>query len=190
MNKKKWITLGIIAAIVLVVIIVFVSQYNGFVNAEEDINQAKSNIQVELQTRADKIGQLIEPLKDYMSYESETYLAIVEARTAVSNATDVPSTQNAIEQIKEATNLIQVTVEAYPELKSEKLVQDFMAEITEAENRINYARNQYNEKATGFNKKIRRFPGNLFASLYGFDEPVELFTATESAQSVPNTSLN
>lgn len=193
MNKKKLIKWGIIIGVLVIIALVFIGQYNSLVNAEANIQEAQANIQVNLQKRADNIGQIVDSLQGYMDYESETYKEITEARTAmdnaVNNATDAPSTQNAIERTDEAAILVKAVAENYPELKADTMFVSLIDTINSIENEISYGRIQYNEKAVKYNKKLRKFPSNLFASLYGFEE-VELFSATDSAQSVPNISFN
>ena len=184
--KKK--TLIIIAVVLLVVVIIagtFIGQYNGLVNSETDIETAQAEIQTLLQKRADKIPNLVATVQGYTDYESETYKAVTEARSAVKNAADVPSMDAADAQLDRALNVwVNAVTESYPELKANQSFTALMDEISSIENEIQYSRTSYNEIASKYNKKVRRFPGNIFASMYGFEE-VELFSASQSAQEAP-----
>lgn len=189
--KKK--TLIIIAVVLLVVVIIagtFIGQYNGLVNSETDIETAQAEIQTLLQKRADKIPNLVATVQGYTDYESETYKAVTEARSAVKNAADVPSMDAADAQLDRALNVwVNAVTESYPELKANQSFTALMDEISSIENEIQYSRTSYNEIASKYNKKVRRFPGNIFASMYGFEE-VELFSASQSAQEAPTIDFS
>ena len=190
MTKK---TLIIIAVVLLVVVIIagtFIGQYNGLVNSETDIETAQAEIQTLLQKRADKIPNLVATVQGYTDYESETYKAVTEARSAVKNAADVPSMDAADAQLDRALNVwVNAVTESYPELKANQSFTALMDEISSIENEIQYSRTSYNEIASKYNKKVRRFPGNIFASMYGFEE-VELFSASQSAQEAPTIDFS
>lgn len=190
MNKKKWITIGVIALVVIIIVGMFIGNYNSFVNKETDIDESKGNIQTLLQMRADKIPNLVNTVKGYTDYESETFKAVTEARTAVSKAQTVPELDAADAELTRALNVwVNAVSEAYPDLKANSAFVSLMDEVSSIENQIQYARKTYNEKAAKYNKAIRRFPGNLFASMYGF-EKVDMFVASSDAQQVPNISFD
>ena len=189
MNKKRWIIFGVIAAVVIIIAGMFIGNYNSLVNKETDIDEAKANIQTLLQKRSDKIPNLVNTVKGYTQYDSETFKAVTEARTAVSKAQTVPELEQADTELSRALNVwVNAVSEAYPDLKANTSFIALMDEISSIENEIQYSRKGYNEKAAKYNKAIRRFPGNIFASMYGF-EKVELFSASADAQNVPNVSF-
>jgi len=190
MKKKTLIIIGVVLLVVVIIAGTFIGQYNGLVNSETDIETAQAEIQTLLQKRADKIPNLVATVQGYTDYESETYKAVTEARSAVKNAADVPSMDAADAQLDRALNVwVNAVTESYPELKANQSFTALMDEISSIENEIQYSRTSYNEIASKYNKKVRRFPGNIFASMYGFEE-VELFSASQSAQEAPTIDFS
>ncbi len=190
MKKKGLIILGAVALVIVILIGVFIGNYNSLVNKETDIEESQANIQTLLQKRSDKIPNLVATVQGYADYEQETFLAVTQARTAVSNANTVTELDEADEQLRSALNVwVNAVTEAYPELKADKSFTALMDEISSIENEIQYARSKYNSVATKYNKAIRRFPGNIFASMFGF-ERVDLFTASQDAQNAPSISFD
>lgn len=190
MKNKKWIIIGSIAAVVLLLVIFFVSSYNGFVNRQETVEEKWSNIEVKLQKRADNIPQLVEIVKDYTNYEQSTLTAVTEARTAYQNANNINDKIEAYEQMESATRIwVNAVSEAYPELKANTQFTALADTVTSNENEIAYARKQYNESVKDYNASIRRFPGNIVAGMFGF-EKYQLFEMSSYAAEVPSTSID
>ncbi len=188
-NKKLIIVIGVIILAVVIIASTFIGNYNSLVEKEENIEQARSNVQTLLQKRSDKIPNLVATVKGYSEHESETFKAVTEARNAVKGATSVDELQRADEQLTGALNVwVNAVTEAYPELKADKSFTALMDEISSIENEIQYSRTQYNKKATQFNKAVRKFPGSIFASMFGF-EKAELFEASEGADKAPEVSF-
>lgn len=189
MKKKSWIIVGAVVLVVAIIVGMFVGNYNSFVNKETNIEESRANIQTLLQKRADKIPNLVNTVKGYADYESETFKAVTEARTAASRAGTIGELESADAELTRAFNVwVNAVSEAYPDLKANTAFTGLMDEISSMENEIQYARKTYNEKAADYNKSIRRFPGSIFASMYGF-EKVDMFSASNDAQNVPNISF-
>ena len=190
MQKKGLIVIGAIVVIVVIIAAVFIGNYNSLVSKETDIEEAQANIQTLLQERADKIPNLVATVKGYADYESDTYLAVTEARAAVSGASTVSELEQADERLNSALNVwVNAVTEAYPELKADSSFTALMDEISSIENEIQYARSKYNGTATEYNKSIRKFPGSIFASMFGF-EKADLFSASSYAQNAPVISFD
>lgn len=190
--KKKGliITLVSIGAVLLILVISMITTYNGFVDKEEAVKTAQSTISVQLQRRADLIPNFVETVKGYSDYEQSTFTAVTQARSAVLNASDAGEQAEASAQLDSAIDVwVNAITEAYPELKADQLYIDLQTELAGTENRIAVARKDYNDAASDYNKSIRRFPGNIFAGIFGFDQ-VEYFEADEAANDVPQVSFD
>ena len=188
--KKKSII--IIAVVVILVLIAgfFIGGYNGLVTAEEQVTEKESQISVQLQRRADSIPNFVNTVKGYSDYEQKTFKAVTEARAAVKNADGPKEQANASAQLDGAIDIwVNAVTEAYPELKANKQYLALQDELAGTENRISVARKDYNEEAKEFNTKIRRFPKNLLAGMFGFDK-VEYFEADAGAEKVPEVSFD
>ena len=196
MKKGLIITLavtgGVIILSILILVIMGITSYNGFVDGEESLKEKQSTISVQLQRRADLIPNFVNTVKGYSDYEQSTFLAVVEARTAVNKAIDSGDTEAqaaASEQLDTAIDVwVNAITEAYPDLKSNELYIGLQDELAGTENRIAKARTDYNESVSEYNKSIRRFPKNIFASMFGFEE-AEYFEADESVNTVPKVEF-
>ncbi len=193
MKKGLIITLAIIAVVVVIIVSSLVSSYNGFVDLEENVNNAKSSISVQLQRRADLIPNLVETVKGYSDYEQSTLTAVTEARGALNKALDsgnVGEQAEASAALDGALNVwVNAVTEAYPELKANTQYTALMDELSGTENRIAVARKDYNDAAQVYNKSIRKFPSNIIAGIFGF-EKAELFEAAQGAEQAPNVDFS
>ena len=183
--KKLIVVLIVVAVLAAVIAGAFISSYNGFVSAEEDVNAARSQVSVQLQRRADLIPNFVSTVKGYSEYEKSTLTAVTEARAAVGKAQSVSEIGEADEQLDKAISVwVNAVTEAYPELKANTQYVALQDELAGTENRIATARKDYNDTANAYNKKVRSFPANIVASIFGF-EKAELFTESEGADKVP-----
>ena len=165
----------IIALIVIVVIcIIVVAIYNNLVSLRQRVQNAWSQIDVQLKRRFDLIPNLQETVKGYMSHESETFSKIAEFRTAWASSTTVAEKADISSQLTEALKTIMAVSENYPELKANQSFIQLQEELTNTENKIAYSRQFYNDTVTMYNTKIEMFPSNLIAKIFKF-EPSELF---------------
>ena len=190
--KKK--SLLIILAIALVVIIALVgafsSKYNKFVDMQESVESAQSDVSIYLQRRADLIPNFVETVKAYSLHEQETYTAVTEARSAVTQADSVEERAQASARLDSAIDIwVNAVTEAYPELKADAQYIALQDELAGSENRIATARNDYNKTAKEYNSAIRKFPSNIVASMFGF-EKADYFEADNDAQDVPTVDFS
>ena len=186
MKNKKFII--IIAAILAVVVIIggsAISSYNGLVINQESVETAKANIDTMLQRRADLIPNVVDTVKAFAKHETEVFDKVLEARQNLLNANTIEEQSAANEELTTALQGINVIVENYPELKSDATYIGLMDELEGSENRIAVARDRYNEAVKEYNLKVKRFPGSIFAGIFGFEE-AEYFEADAGASEVPD----
>lgn len=188
-NLKKGFA-GIAIAIVALVIIFMMlgSSYNGFVNAEEDVDKAYSQIENQLQRRLDLIPNLVNTVKGYAAHEKEVIQSISDARARLAGARTPEEEATANTELSNALSRLLVVVENYPNLKADKQFTQLMDELAGTENRISVARQDYNEQVGSYNKRIKRFPGAIVANVTGFDEK-EYFRADPAAEEAPEVDF-
>lgn len=184
----------VLLAVVALLAIWGVKIYNGLVSKQESVETAVGNVQTAYQKRADLIPNLVATVKNYAEYEASTLEAVVEARAKAtattldaSNLTEenLKAFQAAQDEMSGALSRLLVTVEQYPELKANQNYLDLQSQLESCENAIANARKQFNETARVYNTYVRRFPNNIFASMFGF-EKTPYFEASEAAQNAPN----
>lgn len=179
--------------IILIVIALWAwTGYNGLVKAEEPIANAWGNVETEYQARADKVAVISKIVKNAANFERKTLTDVIEARSkATSIQLDVNDLtpenmakfQEAQGQLTGALSRLMVTVERYPELKATDAFRDFQAQYEGIENRIAKARRDFNSEIKPYNVKIKKFPKNLLASVFGFEEKA-YFKANEGSENV------
>lgn len=189
--KKK--TLYILLAVVAVLVIWCVSSYNGMVTAEEGVASAWSQVENVYQRRTDLIPNLVNTVKGYAQHESETLEGVIAARSKATQITVDPEnlTPEELSRFNEAQGelgsalgkLLAIT-EAYPDLKANENFLELQAQLEGTENRIATERKRFNETAKEYNVMIRRFPGSILASIFGFDSK-GYFEAQEGAEVAP-----
>lgn len=155
-------------AVVFVLGMMIVSDYNSLVSSEEGVRSQWSQVETQLQRRADLIPNLVETVKAYAAQEQEIFTALAEARAKLAGANGVEETQEANAEVTDAIGRLLVIVENYPELKSNVNFLALQDELAGTENRIATARRDYNLAVENFNTRVRSFPTALFANLFGF----------------------
>lgn len=188
--KKK--TMGIIIAIIVVIVILvmpFISSYNKFVALDEQVNTVASDLDAQLQRRADLIPNLVSTVQGYASQEKEVFTSIADARSKLAGAGTMEEKANANSELSSALSRLLVVVERYPELKSNENFKDLSIALEGTENRITIKREDYNKIVAEYNKKTKKFPSNIVASMFGFGEK-EYFKASEGAKEAPKVEFN
>ena len=179
-----WIILIIVALIVLWII----AMYNGLVKSKIKVENAWSQIDVQLQRRFDLIPNFVETVKGYMNHESETFEKIAALRTSWANASTVGEKANLDGQLSTALKTIMAVSESYPELKANQNFSELSEELRNTENKISFSRQFYNDSVTMYNTKLQVFPSNIIASMFNFTAK-ELFKA-ESDEARKNVKVN
>jgi len=186
--NKGWYVFGGIAAVIVIMLLWFVGTYNSLVSLDENANAQWANVESSYQRRFDLIPNLVETVKGAADFEKETYLAVTEARTKWLNSQGISDKILAAGEVQSALARLLVTVENYPQLKATQNFADLQAQLEGTENRINVERNRYNEAVKQYNKKVRFFPANIVAGMFGFEKKT-LFEADIGAEKVPEVDF-
>jgi LemA protein len=173
----------IIAVVVILLILLVVVTYNGLVRTRNRIDNAFSQIAVQLKRRHDLIPNLVETVKGYAAHEKGVFESVTEARANAINAqSDSPQAQAQAEnQLSGALKSLFAVAEAYPDLKANQNFLNLQEELTSTEDKIAYSRQFYNDSVLGYNNRIQSFPGNLIAGMGNFP-PREYFEGDAGEQ--------
>lgn len=194
---KSLITAGVLIGLGLIIFASGCSSYNGFVNSEEDVENAWSKVQTAYQRRTDLIGNLVNTVKGAANFEKSTLVDIANARAKATSIQIDPTNitpqqlqefQQAQSGLNQSLGRLLATVESYPELKANQNFLELQSQLEGTENRIKVERDTYNNVATEYNKKIRRFPGSLYAGMFGFQQKAQ-FQAEANAQNAPKVDF-
>ena len=161
--KNSLVVLGIIAAVVVVLGGWIISQRNALIALDEDVNEAWSNIDTDLQRRNDLIPNLVATVKGYATHEEEVFTGIADARGKLAGATTMQEKAEADAALTTGLGRLLAIAENYPELKANEGFLRLQDELAGTENRIKVTRKRYNEDVKKYNRTIRQFPGSLFA---------------------------
>jgi LemA protein len=192
-NKGLWIILGIVA----VVVIWAVSGYNSLVSNEENVGKAWANVESAYQRRSDLIPNLVNTVKGYAQHEQKTLQDVVEARSKATSirvdaSTATPEQMqdwiSAQQEVGSALGRLIAISESYPQLRANENFLALQTQLEGTENRIKTERDRYNEAVKEFNVKIRRFPTNILASMFGFERR-EMFEAEAGAEKAPEVQF-
>jgi len=193
MISRKQIIWGVVFFLLFLTGVSGCTSYNKMVSLDEDSITAWSQVENVYQRRADLIPNLVNTVKGYAAHEKETLTAVIEARAKATSTTIDPSNMT-MEQIQQfqanqdnltsALSKLMVVIERYPDLKANQNFLSLQAELAGTENRITVERKNFNEVTKQYNKKIRRFPSNLWAGLFGFERR-NTFEAKEGSDVAP-----
>ena len=186
---KKSSIFIIIGAVILLIAGLLISKYNSMVTMSEKVDATFSDIDTQLQRRADLIPNLVNSVQGYMVHEQEAIAKVTDARTKLVNASSVEEKGAADTQLTGALNNLLAIAENYPDLKANENFNTLMDELAGTENRVATARKDYNDIVKEFNTLIKRFPNSLLAGMFGFSER-EYFKAEEGASEVPKVEFN
>ena len=168
-------TIPIIIAVVIILVLILVSLYNKLVILKKRVENAWSQIDVQLQRRFDLIPNLVETVKGYMGHENEIFVKVADLRTSWANATSVSEKADLNSQLSDSLKTIMAVSENYPDLKANMNFSELQAELKVTEDKISYSRQFYNDTATIYNTKISVVPTNIIANIFGFKD-ADLFT--------------
>ncbi len=182
-------TLLIVIAIVVVLVAVVVVLYNGLVRSRNTVDNAWSQIDVQLKRRLDLIPNLVETVKGYASHEKRTFDAVISARNSALAAPSEPGPQALADNaVSGALRQLFALSEAYPDLKANQNFLALQEELTATESRVAYARQFYNDSVLSYHNKLDTFPTLLVAKLGSFTRR-EFFEAEAAAQNPPSVSF-
>jgi LemA protein len=180
----------IIIGIAAVLVIWLVSIYNSLIGLRNQVKNAWSQIDVQLKRRHDLIPNLIETVKGYMQHERNTLENITNARSQALSAKTIEEKAKAETQLTEAIGKFNLVVENYPDLKANQNFLALQEELTSTENKISFARQNYNDQVLFFNNKIEMFPSNIIAGMFNFKQEVFFEVENAAERAVPKVSFS
>lgn len=195
--KKSLIIIGVIVIIVMFMVFSAIGTYNSMVSKGEAVTGMWAQVENVYQRRADLIPNLVATVKGYAEHEKETLTGVVEARSKATsvnidannlNAETFQKFQQAQDGLSSALSRLMVVVEKYPDLKANQNFLELQAQLEGTENRISVERKKFNEAAQDYNTYIKKFPKNMWASMFGF-EAKEYFKAMEGADKAPKVEF-
>jgi len=188
-SRPRWLVpVGIVAAIVVLIVLPLIGTYNGLVDKDTKADQSFADLDAVLQRRADLIPNAVATVKAALQQEQTVFGELARARANYAGATSDKEKLSASTDLSGAIGRLLVIVENYPQLQSNKNLQDLQTQLEGTENRIAQARREYNAVITSYNRSIRRFPRSLLAGMFGFDKR-PLFAAAPADRTVPQVDL-
>ena len=179
----------IVLAVVALVAVLFVLLYNGLVRSRNQVDNAWSQVDVQLKRRLDLIPNLVETVKGYASHEKSTFEAVINARSAAMAAAPTPGAQGQADNVLSgALRQLFALSEAYPDLKANQNFLAMQEELTSTESRVAYARQFYNDSVLGYHNKLDTFPTVLVAKMGNFPRR-EFFEAEDAARTAPTVKF-
>ena len=194
---KKTLGWILVLAVLGIAVLWVMNTYNKMVEQEEIVEASWSQVENQYQRRADLVPNLVATVKGYASHEEATLEGVMEARAKATQITIDPATatpeqlaayQRAQGELSQALGRLMAVAESYPELKANENFLNLQSQLEGTENRCTIARQQFNEDARNYNTLIRRFPGNIVASIFGFEKK-PYFEADEEAKHAPKVEF-
>jgi LemA protein len=191
--KKGTIILICIAGALLLFAGFCITKYNGLVDANAEVEKKWADVESVYQRRADLIPNLVATVKGYAEHEESTLQAVTDARTRATSITIDPATATpeqmeawmaAQDEVSGALGRLLAVAESYPDLKANQNFLQLQAQLEGTENRISVECQKYNEAVKEYNVMVRRFPNNIIASMFGFDQK-SMFEAQAGAEVAP-----
>jgi LemA protein len=192
MRRGLWIVFGIIGVFVLIALFIFgsfKSAQNQMVQKDEQVKTSWSDVDVQLQRRADLIPNLVETVKGFTKEESTVFGDIANARAGLLNAHDPKSKIAANGQLDSAFGRLLALTENYPQLRSSQQFMRLQDELSGTENRIGVSRRRYNETLRSYNTFVREFPNSIWAGILGFHVNDAYFEASAASRTAPTVKF-
>ena len=192
MRKALWIVLGVFGVLVAAALLVFgsyVSAKNQMVAKDQAVKAAWSEVDVQMQRRADLIPNLVQTVKGFTKEESTVFGDIANARAGMLNAQGTQAKIAANNRLDGAIGRLLLLTENYPQLRSSDQFMRLQDELAGTENRISVARKRYNDALQDYNTFVRQFPNSVWAGIAGFQVDNNYFTASPAAQAVPQVKF-
>ncbi len=186
--RPIWLVLGIIALVIIVAIVSVIGTYNKLITANEGIDGNWSQVETNLQRRADLIPNFVETVKGYAAHEKDIFESIAEARSKLIGAKGIDQVNQANNELSAGLSRLLAISEAYPDLKADANFRALQDELAGTENRIARSRQEYNDAVQSYNTQIKRFPASIVASIFRF-EAREYFQADEASKTVPKVEF-
>lgn len=181
--------LVVVAIIVAIAAISVIGTYNGIVSRHEAITAKWAQVENQLQRRYDLIPNLVNSVKGYAAHEKTVFEEVTKARSQWANAATIDDKVRAASGMDSAVARLLVVAENYPDLKADQTFLRLMDELSGTENRIAVERMRYNEAVRDYNVTVRKFPGNIVASAFGYKPASEYFKSEEQAKNAPEVKF-
>ena len=188
--------LYVILAIVVILFFWGCSAYNGLIGVDQEVKTKWGAVEANYQRRTDLYNQVIKTISASANFEKSTLTEVIAARSRATSINVNLNDSNSLAQYQQAQAGLQssfarlmAVAEAYPDIKTTKAFQDFQAQIEGTENRINVARQDYNTAVQNYNLRVKRFPNNIFAGLFGYRERAA-FKSNPGSENPPDTDFN
>ena len=194
---KNWKIPAVIGGVVLLLIMIVAGSYNSMVASRESVNTAWSKVESQYQRRSDwGIGETLKAFgKGAANFEQETLTKVIEARSKATqikvdanNPDDIAKFQQAQSEVSSSLSRLLAVAENYPQLKATENFKDLQSQLEGTENRITVARNDFNDAAKSYNTKVKSFPTNLLAGMFGFKER-PYFESDAGANKAPSVNF-
>lgn len=183
------IALIVVAVVLALLIISIISIYNSLIRLRNQVDNAWSQIDVQLKRRHDLIPNLVETARGYMKHERETFEQITKLRSQAMGAKTVAEAAKAEGALGEALSKFLLVVENYPDLKANQNFLSLQEELTSTENKISFSRQSYNDQVLFFNNKIQMFPSNIVAGMFSFTKRDFFEIEVAAEREVPKVSF-
>lgn len=195
MSKTK-IALIAMGAIFLIIILWTCNGYNGLVSSDQGLQKVWGNVETNYQRRTDLYNSIIKTIEGSANFEKSTLKEVLEARSKatqikvdINDPASLEAYQKAQSNLQGSFSRLMAVAESYPDLKTTKQFEGFQIQIEGTENRINTARQDYNKAIEAYNLKVKRFPGNILAGIFGFGSK-PYYKADEGTEKAPNIEFN
>lgn len=192
---KNWKIPAIIGGGLLLIIMILGGTYNGLVTSHESVNTAWSKVETQYQRRSDLIPNLVSTVKGAANFEQETLTKVIDSRAKATqikvdanNPDDIAKFQAAQKEVSSSLSRLLAVAENYPQLKATDNFKDLQSQLEGTENRITVARNDFNNEAKSYNTKVKSFPTNLLAGMFGFKER-PYFEAEAGSEKAPTVNF-
>ncbi len=187
--KGFWIGLGVVVVLLLIIGGSYVSTKNQLVALDQNVKSSWSEVDVQMQRRADLIPNLVETVKGFTKEESTVFGDIANARAGLLNAQGPEAKIKANGTLDSAFGRLLALTENYPQLRSSDQFMRLQDELAGTENRISVARKRYNDSLQTYNTAVLQFPNSIWAGIAGFHQNNAFFAASEAAKQVPNVKF-
>lgn len=193
--KKSWIIIAVLLVLAFVLYRGAIGTYNTMVSKDEAVSAKWANVETQYQRRLDLIPNLVNTVKGFAEQEKDVLIGVTEARAKASsmtidpsNAADLQKYQQVQGQLNSALSRLLVTVERYPDIKSNQNFLELQAQLEGTENRISVERTRFNESVQDYNTYVRQFPNNVYAGFFDFEKR-PMFEADQGAANAPKVEF-
>ena len=194
--STKYLTLIVVVLFILILGGCGCSGYNGLVGADQGVKTAWSNVETNYQRRTDLYGSVVKTIEGSANFEKSTLNVVIAARASatsikvdINDSASLARYQQAQGQLQGSFSRLMAVAEAYPDLKTTQSFQDFQTQIEGTENRISVARRDFNSAVNDYNLKVRTFPNNIFAGIFGYHEK-PYYKSDPGSEKAPDIQFN